>query len=300
MMYLLPILVSVLPGPSIRPCFQVDGQRILMSDLARAVPAFKTLDPSLTVGLSPLPGARRVILPVELFALAHPRGIALDSPAAVCFERAAAPLSLRQLEAALRRSLGDSIQFEITDFSRYPVPPGELQFSRSGLNFPPAGNPETPVLWLGHVVYDTGRHFPAWVRVKLTTMRKVLVASRPILSGQIIDAQQIRSELRSTFPFPDVAPVDPAQAIGRIVRRSLAAGMVISNDMLSYPPAVSRGETVSVRVEDGAAHLHLTAMSQASGRIGDFIIVENPTTHVRFRGMVDAPHEVLVRSGGVH
>ncbi len=232
--------------------------------------------------------------------MAHARGITLDSTAAVCFERAAAPLSLSQLEAALRHSLGDSIKVEITDFSRYPVPPGELQFSRSGLNFPPAGNPETAVLWLGHVIYDTSRHLPVWVRVKLATTRTVLVAAQPILSGQVIDAQQVRSEHRAMFPFPDVSAVDPAQAIGRVVRRSLAAGMVISNDMLSYPPAVSRGETVMVRVEDGAAHLHLTAMSQASGRIGDFIIVENPTTHVRFRGIVDAPHEVLVTSGGVH
>ena len=300
MIFLLPILLAVLPGSAIPACIAVDGERILMGDLARVIPAFDALDPNRSVGFAPLPGARRTFLPRELSAIAHERGITLENPMSVCVIREAAALLLSQLEAALRRSLGDGINLEITEFSRYPVPPGELQFSRSGLNFPPVRNAGTPVLWLGHVIYDASRHFPIWVRVKLTAMHTVLVAASPIISGKVIEAAQVRTELRAMFPFPDVPPVDPAQAIGQMVRRSLAAGTVISNDMLSYPPAVGRGETVTVRVEDGAAHLHFTATSDAAGSIGDSIVVENPTTHFRFRGVIDAPHQVLVRSGGTY
>ncbi len=271
-----------------------------MRDLARTIPSFKALDPNQQVGFAPLPGARRVFLPRELSAMARVSGITLEGSVAVCFERATATLVPSQLEAAIRHSVGDAVNFEITDFSHYPVPPGELQFSKSGLNFPPAGSAGVPVLWLGHVTYDGDRHLPIWVRVKLTSTRTVLVAVVPIISGQTIDSAQVRSERRAMFPFPEAPAVDPAQAVGKVVRRSLAAGTVISNDMLVNPPAVSRGETVSVRVEDGGAHLRFTAVSETAGRVGDSIVIENPTTHFRFRGVVDAPHEILVRSGGTY
>lgn len=294
------VLLAAAPAPAAPPCVTVAGDRILMGDLARAIPAFKTLDPDQPAAFAPLPGARRVFRPAELSALARDRGVTLDNPVSVCFERATATLSQSRLEAALRHSLGDGIDIEIKDYSRYPVPPGELQFSRSGLNFPPLGSTGTPVLWLGHVTYDGGRHLPVWVRVRLTAARTVLVAAMPIISGHAIEAAQVRSERRAMFPFPEAPSIDPAQAIGKVVCHSLAAGMVISSDILSEPPAVGRGEAVNVRVEDGGAHLHFMATSDTAGRIGDSIVVENPTTHFRFRGVVDAPHEILVRSGGTY
>lgn len=300
MIALLPIFLAAYPGPAAPPCLAVDGDRILIGDLAKAVPSFQALDPTQSAGFAPMPGARRIVLPRELFSIAKARGITLENPKPLCIERAAATLLPSQLQAALRHSLGEGITIEITDFSRYPVPPGEVQFPIAGLNFPPVGNAGTPVLWLGHVLYDGSRHLPVWVRVRLTATRTVLAAVVPIITGKVIEAAQVRTERRVMFPFPDVRPVSPEQAIGRIVCRSVAAGMVISGDMLTNPPDVDRGESVAVRVEDGGARLQFMATSEASGRIGDSVVVENPTTHFRFRGVVYAPHQVLVRSGGAY
>src|SRR5579863_3457863 len=138
------MLLAVVPGARVPACVPVDGDRILMRDLARTLPPFKALDPNQPVGFAPLPGARRVFLPKELTAMARVSGITLEGAVSVCFERATAMLAPSQLETAIRHSVGDGVHFEITDFSRYPVPPGELQFSKSGLNYPPAGSAGTP------------------------------------------------------------------------------------------------------------------------------------------------------------
>ena len=52
----------------------IEGEHIRAADLAAAVPAFATLDPELEVGLSPLPGVKRVFHPADLLRLARENG----------------------------------------------------------------------------------------------------------------------------------------------------------------------------------------------------------------------------------
>lgn len=69
-------------------CQMVDGDHIYAADLAAAMPAFSKLDPRMEVGLSPLPGVKRVFHPIDLLQLARTNGIELErSPAEVCFDR---------------------------------------------------------------------------------------------------------------------------------------------------------------------------------------------------------------------
>lgn len=74
-------------------CQAVDSDHIYASDLAAAMPAFSALDPSLEVGLSPLPGITRVFRAADLLRIAHDNGLTLSgSPAGICFERSGATL----------------------------------------------------------------------------------------------------------------------------------------------------------------------------------------------------------------
>ncbi len=69
-------------------CQPVEGDHIYAYNLAAALPVFGALDPKMEVGLSPLPGVKRVFHPVDLLRLARENGIALPgAPAEVCFER---------------------------------------------------------------------------------------------------------------------------------------------------------------------------------------------------------------------
>ena len=69
-------------------CQLVEGDRIRAADLAAAAPAFAKLDPAIEIGLSPLPGIKRIFSPADLIRLARANGIDLAAPPSeVCFER---------------------------------------------------------------------------------------------------------------------------------------------------------------------------------------------------------------------
>jgi hypothetical protein len=115
-------LVSFLFGPfllaaSAYACQVVDGEHIRGGDLAAVVPAFRTLDPTVEIGLAPLPGIKRVLHPGDLLQLARDHGIDLPSaPAEACFERhrldpAQAARTISPLPAAVKR--GDKVAVSV-------------------------------------------------------------------------------------------------------------------------------------------------------------------------------------------
>jgi hypothetical protein len=89
----IPFLLAASLGCGQRTaCQTVDGDHIRAGDVAAMAPAFAALDPTVEIGLAPLPGIRRVLRSGDLLQLARDHGIALDPsqaplPAEICFER---------------------------------------------------------------------------------------------------------------------------------------------------------------------------------------------------------------------
>ena len=163
-------------------CLPVVSARILAVDLARANPAFSTLEPTREISAAPLAGVRRVFTTEEVVRIAKRTGVTLDAPATdICFERVAESLSVERLGPVLAQSLGmERARIEILDFSRYSVAPGRLEFARTGLS--PTG------FWRGRVVVAEGRSAPVWARVALfdqTTGEPITLAvPRPVRMEQ--------------------------------------------------------------------------------------------------------------------
>ena len=116
--------------PPAQGCIKVEGDRILGSDMARADAAYAALPAGFVAGFSPFPGTRRVLDARLLAGIARSHGIPLETAAPLCFERATRVLEESQLQPALERALGQGTRVEIVDFSRYPVPDGELRRDR--------------------------------------------------------------------------------------------------------------------------------------------------------------------------
>jgi flagella basal body P-ring formation protein FlgA len=297
------LLLLVQAPPSSASCLAVSGDEIYNRDLARFVPAFGALDPAGRVGFAPVPGTRRILSPGEIANLARRAGLALSSPApAACFERPTQILSRAQIEEALHQALarkpgetGSPIDVEVVDYSRYPVPLGSIEFPRSGLSYPLRGDANVAVEWLGRLRYGNGQAATIWARVKLKTVREVLVAAGPLIAGAAIEPGQVRLEPRAVFPFPETGVLAPEEAAGRIPRRSIAQGEIVNAAYLTAAPAVRRGDEVAVRYQDGSLLLRFPATAGATGQIGDAIVVENESSHVRLRGVIEARGQVLVK-----
>ncbi|HPQ16927.1 MAG TPA: flagellar basal body P-ring formation chaperone FlgA [Bryobacteraceae bacterium] len=275
-------------------CISVEGDRIRAADLAAAVPAFAALAPDAELGYTPAPGARRMLSPGEVARMAARHGIALETAPGLCIERAMEHLTEERVLAALRAAVGNpEARIELLDFSRYKVPRGELEFARSGYTPPPEGA-DVPVVWRGKLKYAGNRSMPVWARVRIGIPGKRLVAAEDLPAGLPIQASQVRVET-TEMPLFAAAPTQSVEdVVGRVPKRTIRAGEAVPAGVLEAPLEVERGETVTVKVNSGAAQLSLKAKAVTPGRKGDLIMLRNPDNGRRFQGRVEGQGRVIV------
>ncbi len=261
-------------------CQTIDGDRITGKDLAAANPIFASLDPAAVLAPAPLPGVQRVFHSAELLRIARREGIALAAPVAeICFARAAEPLTAEKLLPVLRAALSlEGAKIEILDFSRAPVPRGDIDFRRAGLS--PAG------LWRGRVNFGDNQSMPVWARVRITTEQTWIEAAAPLAPGKPVEASQLKQVTGPRFPFGPAPISSINDAAGRAVLRAVNPGEPIFANMLIAARQIERGDTVRVDVSCGAAHLSLEAVSQTAGRTGELILLKNPENGRFFQARV--------------
>ena len=91
---------------------------------------------------------------------------------------------------------------------------------------------------------------PQWtvfVPVQIRVSATMLVASKPLHIGQTLREEDLapqQGELASATML-----TDPEQAIGKVLKFSVAAGQPLRQDMLRAPYAISQGQTVKIQVE---------------------------------------------------
>ena len=210
-------------------------------------------------------------------------------------------LDPRELNPTLAAALGIAdARLEVLDFSNQPLPAGRLEFPLTGLNKPPVDAPEAPVVWRGRLVYDGDRSLAVWAKVRIAVERPVLIAAEQIAAGATIHAGRLKMVQAAQFPFSRPWLDSVSQASGKIARRRILAGQMISPAALAEPQDVHRADQVHVRVVDGQATLSLDAVAESSGSKGDVIMLRNPSTGKIFRATVeDKGLAVLQSSGGV-
>jgi flagella basal body P-ring formation protein FlgA len=122
-----------------------------------------------------------------------------------------------------------------------------------------------------------------------------VIAAGELKAGQPLDTAQLRVETQEVVPSSAAFVLNIADAAGRVARRTIAAGTAIRPEWLEAPKEILRGETVQVEVVRGGAHLRLEGVAQASGAIGETIVVENPTSKRRFPARVEGKGKVVVK-----
>jgi flagella basal body P-ring formation protein FlgA len=267
-----------------------DSDHIVAQDLAPALPSFAGIPPETRIALAPAPGVQRVFRPVELRRLAAQWALEITD-GEVCVERIVKPLDpARLLEAMLGQLPGARIA--IRDFSRAPVPEGELDFSLGGLRMTPAG-----ALWTGAVRYAGTRRFAIWAKVEVGVTESRVVAAQDIKPARAIEAGKLRLETREYFPSAEPLATAVDEIAGKIARRPIPAGTAICLACVEAGKEVSRGETVRVEVHFGGAFLEMEGRAEAAGSTGETIAVLNPETRRRFQARVRGKGRVSVEQG---
>jgi flagella basal body P-ring formation protein FlgA len=271
------LALAVLPAGS---CVAVANSRIYARDLADSTPAASAMPPGEFLGYAPAPGFRRQLrLP--------------DNGGSVCIERPMRTLTTEEVAAAIGQH--DGIEIEVADHSRYPVPMGRLEFPSAAVARIGSGD---LTLLRGRVAYEPNRHFPVWAKVRIRRTATCVVLNEPVRAGASIHETQLRAgaECRGRQLEPVIR--NSQEATGKLAKRWLAAGTVLTPAMLGGPPEVERGQTIEIEAAFPSVRFRLPVRAESSGRIGEHIVVRNPESGRKFRAKVTGPGKAVVTEGG--
>lgn len=288
----MPVALFALSG-----CLAVNpaSASIRAADLAPALPGMADLPPDTAVAPAPAPGVTRVFRAPELRMLAA--RFHLEPPPAqqVCVTRPVFAPDPGRLREAIRRTLPEA-RIELVDYSRQPVPEGELEFPLAGIRTARTGA-ESAVLWVGDVRYAGDRRFGVWAKARMMVPVRRVLAAVDLRPGKAVAAAEVQPVEREE-PFSAEAFVAAVtDVIGKCPRLAIRAGSAIRARELAAPKDVMRGDTVRVVVCDGAASLKLEGRAESSGAAGETVFVSNPDSHKRFRARVEGKGLVSVTTG---
>ncbi len=91
-----------------------------------------------------------------------------------------------------------------------------------------------------------------------------------------------------------IYPEDPRELTGKVLKRDVAAGMVLTSLMLDSRQVVRRGETVTLVVENKELLVKTKGKAQDPGRVGEKIRVRNLATDRELIGKVVGDGTVVV------
>jgi len=141
---------------------------------------------------------------------------------------------------------------------------------------------------------------PAWtlyVSVTIDAHMAVVVAARPIMAGQTLESGDLalQDEPISLYAGRTVF-YHPEDAVGGMAVMSLPVGTILTGSSVLQPIVVQAGQSITVTAQSGGVDISITGTAEQSGRIGDTIIVTNPSSGRRFPAVVT--HDgVLVQLG---
>ena len=116
---------------------------------------------------------------------------------------------------------------------------------------------------------------PVRVAGQMIETVEVVIPSRTIARGEILQAADLTTERRPREgSAPDLA-IDMAAVVGKAARRSLTAGQALRSTDLQRQELVARNDLVTVTFEAPGLMLSMRARAQEAGAQGDVISVMN-------------------------
>lgn len=124
------------------------------------------------------------------------------------------------------------------------------------------------------VLVDEERATTVPVQFRVSRYRQLLVAIKPVRSGDPITAANVATQRVETTQMLGTALEHPQQAIGHIAAVPLRPGQIVTDRHLTTPPVVRKGDLVSVIAAVGNIRVATKGIAQEEGRIGERVAVQ--------------------------
>ena len=133
-----------------------------------------------------------------------------------------------------------------------------------------------------------------FVPVKVRRNQTVLILNRGIAAGETLSAADITPAERDVARIAGAALADPAAAVGRVARRTLIAGSLLSANDLVAQRLIRRGDNVSLVSRRGGVEVRVAGKALGDAGENERVSVENLSSRKIVQGMVAASGDVFV------
>jgi flagella basal body P-ring formation protein FlgA len=133
-----------------------------------------------------------------------------------------------------------------------------------------------------------------FVPVTVRREQDVLVLARGVAAGEVLTAADMGSVRRDTARIAGAVLSDPQSAIGRVARRAMSAGTLLSATDLVAPRIIRRGDSVALVSRRGGVEVRVAGKALADAGEAERVSVENLSSRRVVQGIATAAGDVLV------
>jgi len=133
-----------------------------------------------------------------------------------------------------------------------------------------------------------------YIPVHMAIMEDVLIAARPLSSGRALTAADLQLAKRDVSGLLSGYATDPSAVVGQRVKRSVAAGKVLTPSQLRPAILVERGQTVTLTVAGASLNIEMLGKALMDGAANQRIRVQNIGSGRVVEGLVRSAEHVQV------
>jgi flagella basal body P-ring formation protein FlgA len=161
--------------------------------------------------------------------------------------------------------------------------------------FLPPGGKTTGNISVGVRCRDEQKPWSIYVAARVSEFAKVLVASRSLPRGKHLAPGDVRLERRNIAKLYRGYLSQVSEINGKLLKRTVSPGMVLTTTMLSKPRLVKRGELISILARSKVLEVRMRGEALAGGGIGDVIRARNLNTRKIVQGTITSDGSLEVR-----
>lgn len=128
-----------------------------------------------------------------------------------------------------------------------------------------------------------------YTRAKVGIYQTVLVLRESLSLGAVITAAQLDFSKKDISELRGGYFTAAEQAIGKIAKRTLAVGTVLTGNVLETPKIIKRGDKVSIRLRNNTLDVHMDGTALTDAEQGQRVKVRNENSKRIVEGTAIAP-----------
>jgi len=282
------IFASELTRVQILETVQIDGEKILLGDIARITGSNSQMIQKIStimLGRAPLPGnSRRIDRGTINTRLKQnkidPAELLLTMPSSVNVSRSGVDVSPEKIKTMVSDYIAKNIlsgnpdatikSIQVSDNLHLPV--GTVTYEISA--------PRNRAM-VGQVPFAVnfnvnGKLYKrVWANVTIEVLADVVITKKPLGRHKPITEDDIMVLRMDLSKVPSDVITDPEAVLGKRTRRAIGSKTVMRANLVEFPPLVRRGDVVMIVAETNG--LKITALGQVKkkGALGDRIPVMN-------------------------